>query len=157
MDSKQPAFIDNLKAFIMTSDFQILPIPTEAYVHLLPLTEKELALHQAVRQMVTAKPGFPCRNTLCDADIGEEVILFPYSHHSVDGPYQSSGPVYIHPFAPAAAPKKNEIPLMLTLRDQSLRAYNANGMMINAKVVKGPETETVLSQIFRQPEVVEVH
>lgn len=141
----------------MTTDFLILPLPAEAYAHLLPLTEEELARHQAVRQTVTAKPGFPCRNTLCDADIGEEVILFPYSHHSVDGPYRSSGPVYILPFAPASAPKKNEIPRMLTLRDQSLRAYDASGMMINAKVVKGAETEAALGQLFCQPEVVEIH
>lgn len=149
----------------MTTDFQILPIPTEAYSHLLTLNEEELSRHQAIRQTVTAKPGFPCRNTLRDANIGEEVILFPYSHHAVDGPYRSSGPVYILPFAPAAAapaelaksPKRNEIPLMLTLRDQSLRAYDASGMMINAKVVTGPEMEAALNHLFSQPAVVEVH
>jgi hypothetical protein len=35
-------------------------------------------------------PGFPCRVSLQDAEIGEEVILLPYQHHKTNSPYQAN-------------------------------------------------------------------
>lgn len=141
----------------MRTDFQILPIANDAFAHLTQLTDDELALHQAVRQTVTVNPGFPCRLTLEDAPVGEEVLLFPYLHQAVDGPYRASGPVYVRPSAESFTPEVNEIPNMLKLRAQSLRAYDANGMMVAATVVKGEAIRSAFEKMFANALVAEVH
>lgn len=142
----------------MNNNFQILPIAETAFTYLLSLNHEQLAEHNAVRQTASAYPGFPCRFTLEDTPVGEEVILFPHLHHPVAGPYRSSGPVYVR-VQPASAtlPGINDVPEMLTKRAQSLRAYDQKGMMVAAAVVEGLETEQSLHRLFDRPEVAEVH
>ena len=40
------------------------------------------------------KPGFPCRVSLKDAEIGEEVILLNYQYHFVNSPYKANTHIY---------------------------------------------------------------
>jgi hypothetical protein len=141
----------------MTTDFQILPISEEAFAHLMQLNDEELALHHAVRQTVDVHPGFPCRFTLEDALIGEEVLLFPYLHVSAEGPYRASGPIFVRPGAKMAALAVNQVPRMLELRAQSIRGYDADGMMIAATVVEGEAVKPNLQKFFENPLVAEVH
>jgi hypothetical protein len=44
---------------------------------------------------VMESPGFPCRITLNDAGIGEQVLLVSYAHHQSTSPYAQSGPIFV--------------------------------------------------------------
>ena len=131
----------------MDTNFKIVAIG-EDFEHLFDMTEIELKKISATRMIVTSKPGFPCRISLEDAEINEEVILFPYEHHKVATPYKSSGPIFVRKNAKKAKLKINEIPLMLNHRLLSLRIYNVHGMMIDAKTVKGNELKAEIQQIL---------
>ena len=127
--------------------------------HLFQYNEKELANRNIIKQTVDVKPGFPCRLSLEDAEIGEEVYLFTYKHHKVPSPYQSSGPIFVRAVANEARLEENEIPVMLRHRLLSLRAYDSQSMMVDAKTVEGTDLEHAIEQIFTHENVryIQVH
>ena len=71
----------------MTSDFRIVAQPAERFAYLFTLTDEELAAQGARRSTADHKPGFPCRVSLADAEVGEQVILTPFRHHDTASPY----------------------------------------------------------------------
>jgi late competence protein required for DNA uptake (superfamily II DNA/RNA helicase) len=139
------------------NDFKIKALPYNEFEHLFVANEAELKNIGAVKMIVDEFPGFPCRVSLQDATIGEEVILLPYRHHKTDSPYQSTGPIFIRKNAIEATLTTNEIPLILLHRLLSLRCYNKEGIMIHASVVEGKIIAETLQAIFINNEIAYVH
>lgn len=142
----------------MDADFKITAIE-EDFGHLFAMTENELKKIGAKRMFVDSKPGFPCRISLQDAEINEEVVLFPYQHHDVKTPYQASGPIFVRKNAVRTALKINEIPKMLKHRLLSLRIYDAKGFMIDARTVEGSDLKVEIKQIMENASAsyIQVH
>ena len=107
--------------------------------------------------IVDEKPSYPCRVSLEDADIGEEVILIPYEHHSVTSPYKARGPIFIRKNAKNSNLAINEIPSILTHRLLSLRVYDKNAMMIDAYTIEGKELVGTINDIFNNEKAVYIH
>jgi hypothetical protein len=59
------------------------------------LSEEELQKHRVLRRVADEKPGFPCRVTLVDAEIGESVFLLNFEHLPGLSPYRSVGPIFV--------------------------------------------------------------
>ncbi len=131
----------------MNINFKIFAIENK-FNHLFNLSQKELAEKGIVKMVVDEKPGYPCRVTLEDAEIGEEVLLFPFEYHKTNSPYKGSGPIFIRKNAVKANLAINEIPEMLFKRLQSIRVYDKNGMMIDAKTLEGKELKKEIEIIF---------
>lgn len=55
--------------------YRISGLDGAAFAGLFALDDAELAARNARRVTVTAKPGFPCRITLDDAEAGEDFIM----------------------------------------------------------------------------------
>jgi uncharacterized protein DUF1203 len=141
----------------MTSDFQIVALSRENFVHLFSMSDARLAEYGARRLTVDEHPGYPCRVSLMDAPIGETVILTPFKHHDVDSPYQSAGPVFVREAAQTARPGVNEIPLMFHHRLLSVRAYSKTAMMMGARVVEGRALEEAIKDFFSDREIEYLH
>ena len=141
----------------MQYNFQVHSINAEEINPLLNLRETELKNLGIVKTIVDEKPGYPCRLSLQDAEIGEEVLLFTYEHHKVKSPYQSSGPIYIRTNAKKAVLAKNEIPLMLRHRLLSLRVYDNDAMMIDARTVQGKDLEDTMQDVLANTQVEYMH
>ncbi len=109
------------------------------------------------RMIADEKPGFPCRVSLADAEVGETVLLLPFVHHDVASPYRASGPIFVRRGAATAMPAVGEIPLMFRHRLLSVRAYDAGGMMVGAEVVKGSELEPSIGHLFARERVNYLH
>ena len=129
-------------------NFKITAIENK-YNHLFNLSEENLTSKGIVKMIVDEKPGYPCRVTLEDAEIGEEIILFPFQHHKTNSPYQSIGPIFVRKNAEIINLNINEIPKMLLHRLLSLRMYNKKGMMIDAKTTKGEKLEKEIQESFK--------
>ena len=142
----------------MDTNFKIVGIK-EDFEQLFSMTENQLRQIGAQRMIVDTKPGFPCRVSLEDANLKEEVILFTYAHHKVKTPYRSSGPVYVRKHATRADLKINEIPSMLNHRLLSLRIYDKYGMMIDAKTIMGNELQNEIKLILKNSNAnyIQVH
>lgn len=111
------------------------------------------------RVRVDAHPGYPCRFSLADAEIGEEVLLLTYEHHAVTSPYRATGPIYIRTSTTQAVLAPNEIPKMLRHRLLSLRVYDGAAMMMAAYTAQGTDLETLIQSIFEDPaaQYIQVH
>jgi len=110
-----------------------------------------------VRQVVDHKPGFPCRVSLTDAEIGETVLLLNYEHLPVHSPYRASHAIYVRQGVGTAQLRVDEVPTVLRLRLLSVRAFDERGMMLDADVVQGHALEPVLMAMFAREEVAYVH
>jgi Protein of unknown function (DUF1203) len=141
----------------MITDFQIVALPQERFIHLFSMSDEELALHGSRRLVVDNKTDYPCRVSLVYAEIGEKVILTPFEHHDVESPYRSSGPIFVREAARTAEPDVNEIPLMFHHRLLSVRAYDRNAMMRGAKVVEGQVLEESIRHFFDNRDIDYLH
>ena len=141
----------------MKNNFQVHAIDASKHAKLFDYDEQKLKAIGAVRSQVQSKPGTPCRVSLQDADIGEEVILFPFKHHDVDSPYQATGPIFIRKNAVTAKLPINEVPKMLLHRTLSLRCYNESAMMIDARTIHGESLANELDDALDNSAVKYIH
>lgn len=105
----------------------------------------------------TKKPGFPCRVSLEDAEIGEEVLLVNHEHLDCDTPFRSRYAIYVRLLAAQSSPAVNEVPQMLRTRALSLRAWTGDGMLAGADLADGTDIERVIAAQFAIPETAFVH
>nr|WP_298132284.1 DUF1203 domain-containing protein [uncultured Pseudoxanthomonas sp.] len=139
--------------------FVIRGLSPEPFRPLSALDDAELAARNIRRVVADADHGFPCRVSLQDARQGETLLLLPYLHHDVAGPYRASGPIFVSEAAlrmPAAA-FRDALPPSFPRRLLSLRAYDAEGMMRDAEVVEGVEATPHLHHLLALPGVAYLH
>lgn len=132
----------------MSVAFQFRALGAEQFAPLFDQTDAELVGIGARRMEVTERPGFPCRVSLVDGEVGETVILLPFVHHDTDSPYRASGPIFVRAGAQTAEPAVNEVPAYLRHRLLSVRGYDAAGVMVAAEVVEGSDLDAVIGRLF---------
>ncbi len=139
--------------------FQVTAIPLEDVRHFLTMDDQALANAGMQRLTVDTHPGYPCRLSLEDAQVGEQVLAFSYCHHPAASPYRASGPVFVRTDAAQAKLAPNVIPDMLLHRLLSLRVYDPGGMMIDAHTLEGIELAERIQAIFAddQAAYIQVH
>lgn len=128
-------------------DFRITGLPVDTFRDMFSASDAALAAAGMRRVVVDGKPGFPCRVSLVDADIGETVILGHYRHHDVAGPYAASGPIFVREAASRAYDRRNEIPPVLRGRLLSVRAYRSDGLLQAADVVEHAGLESLITRL----------
>ena len=141
----------------MTTEFQVQALPITSFQPWFDLNPDQRRRRGARWLTADASPGYPCRVSLTDAQVGERVLALPYTHHDVASPYRAAGPIFVREQAAQAQPKVNEIPPMLLHRLLSLRAYDAAHMMIGAEVVEGLELAAAIKHLWQNPAVQYVH
>jgi hypothetical protein len=137
--------------------FHIKALSKTRFQHLFRLPPAELASVGAIRMTASTKPGFPCRVSLRDAEVGEEVILVHHEHQTADTPYKASHAVYVRAEAEEAELKMDEIPEVLRSRILSLRAFDGAGMMIAADLADGDTVETTIQELFQNARAEYIH
>ena len=138
-------------------DFQLVALPAEKFRPLFSLSDEALQNQGARRMVADENPGYPCRVSLVDAEVGERVLLLPFAHHDVDSPYRASGPIFVREAARTAKPEVNEIPQMLLRRLLSVRAYDAKATLVGADVVEGSALEDSIRRYFGDGKIQYLH
>lgn len=142
----------------MSASFRISSLASETFARLFELDEPELRRLGARRVTADAKPGYPCRVSLRDAEIGEELMLLPYRHHDVPSPYRALGPIFVSKGVGAAKPAVGELPEMLEHRPISVRAYDGAGMMVDAAIAEGGgAVRRAIGRLFENEAVAYLH
>jgi len=121
------------------------------------MSASELQAYSAHLFVADKNPCYPCRVSLQDAEVGETVLAILYEHHSVKGPYRSSGPIFVRKNAKTTSLGVNEIPGMLRHRLLSVRGYSSKSQMVEGEVGTGDELESVLQKQFQNSSVEYVH
>ena len=127
--------------------FRITGLPAEQFAGLFSLSDQELAARGAVRRVADAKPGYPCRVSLTDAEPGQEVILTHFEHHPVDSPFRASHAIYVRK-GEEIYKAVDQVSEQLRFRLLSVRAFDEKGMLVGADVVDGKELEGVIDRLL---------
>lgn len=128
--------------------FRISALDVDQFSHLFGQDRATLAGYGVQRVVVGSNPGFPCRVSLRDAEIGETVLLMNYEHQPKLTPFRSSHAIFVREWADQARPKRNEVPEMFRRRLLSVRAFDASGMMIDADVTEGGHLESLIEHLL---------
>lgn len=139
--------------------YRISGLDPQQFAHLFGLSDEELALHDAVRMTANDYPGFPCRIQLVDAKAGETLLLVNHVSHEGSNPYRASHAIFVSESASGAAVYDDEIPPALDRRILSLRAFDQNGMMVDAALAQPGEADPVVRRLLadRRVDHVDAH
>lgn len=143
----------NLRAM----NYQLRGLEPAQFERFFGLDDAELAKRGMRRMRVDAPVGYPCRVTLEDAPVGEEVLLLPYTHQETDSPYRASGPIFVRRGIAGARRITGALPPYLTTRLLSVRAYDNADMMVTAEVVEGAEADPLFRTLLTRPDVSYLH
>lgn len=138
-------------------NFQISALDPGAFNHLFGKDEDALAALGVERMKVDSKPGYPCRISLTEAEVGDTVLLLNYEHQPADTPYRSTYAIFVREWAEKAAPEMNEVPESLRIRLLSVRAFDEQGALIDADVVHGSELEGTIERMLENETISYLH
>ena len=106
---------------------------------------------------VSEKPGFPCRISLTDREIGEDVLLLNHVSHDVANPYRASHAIFVAEGAGGPAQFVDEIPPVFATRVLSLRGFDGDGMMVDAILTQPGEADEGIRKLFGIPRIETIH
>ena len=112
---------------------------TAFIVHAMPAGDADPCA--SATHAVVAEGREPCRRCLRNARPGENLLLLPYDPFLVRSPYTGEGPVYVHADGcdehESAA---DQLPEQVDgARQFSVRAYDADAMLVDAEIVGADE------------------
>ncbi|WP_119271107.1 DUF1203 domain-containing protein [Taklimakanibacter deserti] len=137
--------------------FRISGLSPEPFRHLYGLSDAELAKHGVKRYVVDTPTGYPDRIEMRDASPGETVLLLNHVCQPADTPYRASHAIFVREGAEETYTQVDEVPDVIRLRLMSLRAFDKDGMMLDADIVEGKEIEGVIQRFFANPDVDYIH
>ena len=135
--------------------YRITGLDPAPYKPLFGLPDEELAERGIVRMTVTQKPSFPCRVSLTDRNLGEEVLLLNHVSHDVANPYRASDAIFVADAEQAEF--VDEVPPIFATRVLSLRGFDRHGMMADAVLAQPGEADTAIRKLFANPEIEIIH
>ena len=135
--------------------YRITGLDAAPYKLLFGMAGEELAKRGIVRMTVTQKPGFPCRISLTDRDIGESVLLLNHLSHDAANPYRASHAIFV---ANAQQGKfVDELPPVFESRVLSLRGFDKDGMMTDAVLAQPGEADASIRRLFEDLKIETIH
>jgi len=137
--------------------FRITGLDPKLFQHLFGQPVDELRKLGVVRYFVDAKPGYPDRIEVRDAEPGESVLLLNYTHQPADNPYRSSHAIFVLEGASVAYDRIDDVPEVMRIRPMSLRAFDSDDLMVDADIVDGREIERFIDRFLADPRVAYVH
>jgi hypothetical protein len=137
--------------------FRISGLDPAGFEHLFGLPDDELAVHGARRLVAETEGSMPDRIELRDARPGESVILVNHVHQPADTPFRSSHAVYVLEGGGPATRTDDVIPPALRTRLLSIRAFDAQDMMIDADVVQGTDAAELIVRLLADPRAAYLH
>lgn len=141
----------------MADSFRLTGLDHRLFTAFFDMSDGELARHDGVRRRATQSHGFPCRVSLEDARVDDELILLPYVHQPAASPYRASGPIFVRRGARQAVLPAGVVPSCVATRLISLRAYDHEDTIVDADVLDGAKVGQALEQVFRSDRVAYVH
>ncbi|MEP6835704.1 MAG: DUF1203 domain-containing protein [Gemmatimonas sp.] len=138
-------------------NFQVVALPETEFQTLYGLSDNDLA-RRGVRTTIAASgSSYPCRVSLRDADVGARMFLLNYEHQPANSPYRSTHAIYVQDGAERAEVGVNVVPDVLRTRLLSVRAFDRDGMIVDADVVEGTDAVLVFRRLLANDRTAYLH
>ncbi len=122
---------------------------TTYHIHpISPADAEALRARGGEEYVADAKPGFPCRQCLRDAEVGEQMILVSHDPFALDSPYRSASPIFLHREVCSTLEPLDAPPLQMTRRQLAVRAFDDRQMMIDAAVIDGVDLDATIQRLL---------
>lgn len=99
----------------------------------------------------------PCRVSLRGAVPGERLLLLNHCHQPAASPYRATHAIYVAAGSRTRGCYRNTIPPVMLTRTLSIRAFDADGMTIDADLVEGPDAGALIERLFADPRATYLH
>jgi hypothetical protein len=137
--------------------YRIIGLDPAPYKPLFGLSDAQLSERGVIRMTVTETPGFPCRVSLTDREIGETVLLLNHISHDAANPYRASHAIFVAEGAEEAAEYVDQVPPVFEPRVLSLRGFDKDGMMSDALITQPGEADAGIRKLFQNPQIATIH
>jgi hypothetical protein len=134
--------------------YRVTGLDPEPFRPLFALSDEQLE-DRGMKRMTVTNPTFPCRVSLVDRPIGEQVVLLNHVSHDVANPYRASHAIFV-----ANAEKAeyvDEVPPVFVPRVLSLRGFDKEGMMAEALITQPGQADAGIRKLFDNPEIETIH
>lgn len=137
--------------------FRITGLDPGPFKCLYGLPDPELARLGVRRLVADRSPGFPDRVELRDAAPGESLLLLNFVHQPARNAYRGSHAIFVREGAELRYDRIDEVPELLRSRPLSLRAFDAEDMLVDANLLPGTALEGHIEGFLGDPRVAYVH
>ena len=137
--------------------YRVTALSEAPFKHLYGKSDNELAALGAKAYISDSVNGYPCRVSLKDAVPGSRVILLNYEHQPAASPYRSRHAIFVADGAEMAPPVVSQVPAMIAGRLISVRAFDADGMMLDADICEGKGAEALFLRLLSHPNASYLH
>lgn len=134
-------------------NFRIIGLDPKPFLPLYGLSKEALQRRGVQRMRVSQPHAAPDRIELRDAEPGESVLLLNHAYLDVGSPYDGRHAIFVREGALAQFDAVNRVPESIRRRLMSLRAFDAEGSMLDADVVEGREIEPLIKRLLANPAV----
>lgn len=136
---------------MQSADFTLRAIPLE--------TAAALRKAGGPVSIADATPGYPCRQCLRDAEIGEALILVAHDPFILDSPYRRTSPIFLHRDPCPPWVDTGVLPAQMTGRTLTVHSFDDDEMMIDAALVEGIQAREAFHALLADPAVrrLDVH
>lgn len=134
--------------------YRITGLNPEPFKPLFALSDEELE-NRGMARMTVTNDRFPCRISLVDRPVGEQVILLNHVSHDVANPYRASHAIFVADADQAEF--VDEMPPVFEPRILSLRGFDSQGMMADALIAQPGEADSGMRKLFESPKIAYIH
>lgn len=134
-------------------DFIVKGLSPKPYRHLFGMSEADLSKSGVRRYVADTCPGYPDRIEKRDVDVGENVLLINHVSMEKQSPYRASHAIFVREGAETAFEAINVIPDVMFGRLLSLRAFDEDGMMVDAELAKGDDIRAVVIRFLKNEQI----
>ena len=122
-----------------------------------PSVADELRARGGINYVADEHPGFPCRQCLRDAEIGDEMILVSHDPFTGWSPYRSASPIFLHRWPCTPSTDDAALPEQLTRRRLSVRAFDTSEMMLDAALIEGADLGMTIERLLENEAIDHLH
>lgn len=137
--------------------FRVVGLDPAPFAPLYGLPDAQLRTHRARRVIVGSSLGVPDRASLRDLPVGATALLVNHVHQPAESPFHACHAVYVEEGATTARVVEGRVPRVLRTRLLSLRAFDRDGMLVDADVVDGEAAETRIVAMLAGTDVDVLH
>ena len=134
--------------------FRIQGLPAEPFAPLFDMPDWALEKQGAVRRV--ADGPRPCRISLTDAKVGDELILVNYEHQPVASPYRMRFAIYVRA-GEKTFDAVDTVPEQLRKRTLAVRGFDEGAMMTGWELIEGVKLEEAIERQFANPRTAYLH
>jgi hypothetical protein len=135
--------------------YRIEGLEREPFEALFAMSDAELAERRAMRT-VAVGPGYPCRISLEEAELGEPLVLVNHVSNDVETPFRARHAIYVRRGVERGR-YTDAVPPIFATRTLGLRGFDAEGMLRGALLVPPGEADAKIRALFEQPAIAEIH